>query len=130
MTRILLVEDEADQRENLQMILQKAFADYKIIAAGSLTEAVKKLQELRSVSLVVADYRLPDGTGYDLLQYSQEHLPNVPVIIVTAHRDSNEVRPAVSLRRGAFEFIDKPIKDYEELIERIKQAIQFAEALA
>jgi len=130
MTRILLVEDEAEQRENLMAVLQKAFAHYKIIAVGSLNDAIKKIQELHSVSLVVADYRLPDGTGYDLLQYCQDHLPDVPVIIITGHRDSNEVRPAVSLRRGAFEFVDKPIKDFELLIERIKQAIQIAEALA
>ena len=130
MTRILLVEDDVDQRENLQAILQKAFANYVIFAAGSYGEAVEKLRELRSVSLVLADYRLPDGTAYDLLRYCQDHLTNVPVIIITAHRDNDEVRPAISLRKGAFEFIEKPIKDYEELIERIKRAIQISEALA
>jgi len=131
MTRILLVEDDADQRDNLQMILQKAFASYEIVAIGSLKEAKGKIKELWSVSLIVADYQLSDGNGYELLEYCQVHLTNVPFIVITAYgRDEEkEVRAALSFQKGAFDFMNKPI-DPDELIERIKHALQIAADLA
>jgi len=129
MTRVLIVDDDMSLLKRMQELLRKEFADYEIITAASLKEAEARLRELRAVSLVIADYQLPDGTGYDFLKYCQDHLTNVPVIIITAYPDDNEVRPAVSLRKGAFEFMSKPI-DYEELFERIKRALYIAEALA
>jgi DNA-binding NtrC family response regulator len=131
MIRILVVEDQIDQLESIVENLEEWFPTYEIYAVRSFAEADKKIQEFQTVSLIIADYQLEDRTGYDLLKYCQEHLTNVPVIIITAYgRDEEkEVRAGLSFQKGAFDFMHKPL-DFDEFKERIKRAIEIAEALA
>jgi DNA-binding NtrC family response regulator len=134
MIRILLLEDKIDQLESMVEILTDWFPGYKIYGVRSFSEAKQKIQKLGTVSLVIADYQLEDGTdetGYDLLKYCQEHLTNVPVIIITAYgRDEEkEVRAALSFQKGAFDFMQKPL-DYDEFKERIIRALKISETLA
>ena len=109
MTRILIVDDDVIQLELMAEILKQAFPDFEILTAPSLTEAKKTLEKLRVVSLVVTDYKLNDGTGYQLLKFCSEVLTNVPVIIITAfgNDENEEVRAALSFRKGAFDFLKK-----------------------
>jgi DNA-binding NtrC family response regulator len=131
MIRILLLEDRIDQLESLVDILENWFPGYKIYGVRSFSEAKQKIKELGTVSLVIADYQLEDGTGYDLLKYCQEHLTNVPVLIITAYGkdEEKEVRAALSFQKGAFDFMQKPL-DYDEFKERIIRALKIAETLA
>lgn len=135
MTRILVVDDEVGQLKLLAEILQREFPDYQILAAASLTEAKEKLAEVRVVSLVITDYKLTDGTGYELLRHCHEVMTNPSVIIITAYgEDENEeVRAALSFQKGACDFIEKPIIGLEkmkEMIERVRYALKISEALA
>jgi CheY-like chemotaxis protein len=92
---------------------------------------VAKLRELLSVSLVVADYQLPDGTGYDLLEYCQSHLTDVPFIILAYSHDREKgFGAARPFQKGVFDYVHKPIIDFDEFIERIKHSIRIAHALA
>jgi DNA-binding NtrC family response regulator len=131
MTKILIVDDETDQLKRMAEILEAAFPDYEILTAASLAQAKAKIEAVRAVSLVVTDYKLTDGTGYELLRHCNEVLTNTPVIIITAYGqdESEEVKAALSFQKGAFDFINKPL-DFNELIERIKHALRIAEALA
>jgi len=131
MVKILVVEDKEDQLELYEKILTRGFPGYEITTAGSLSEAKEKLEKLIFVTLVIADYDLADGTGYDLLSYIREHFDDVPVIFVTAFArdEEKEVRAALSFQKGAFDFMEKPI-DTDEFKERIKRAIEISEALA
>ena len=131
MTRILLVEDDERLLKRMKEILELNFPDYQIHLASSVNQAKEKIKELRTVSLVVADYLLGDGTGYQLLEFCQNHLTDVPVIFITAYGkdEDKEVRAALSFQKGAFDFMHKPL-DFDEFIERIKHALQMAEALA
>jgi len=130
MTRILLVEDDATQLANMLSILQKTLPDYQFIAVGTLSDAVAKLRELWAVSLVVADYQLPDGTGYDLLEYCKSHLTDVPFIILAYSNDQEKgFGAALFFQKGVFDYVRKPIIDFDEFIERIKRSIRIAHAL-
>jgi DNA-binding NtrC family response regulator len=132
MVKILIVEDDPMQLEGLAKILRGVFPAGEILTVASLVEAKTTLDAVRSVSLVLTDYKLADGTGYELLQHCNENLINTPVILMTAYgqSESEEVRAALSFQKGVFDFINKPIIDYPELIERIKHALRIAEALA
>jgi DNA-binding NtrC family response regulator len=132
MIRILVVEDEQAQLDNLKHILEEGFPKYEIHAVQSFSEAKDIIRKFGTVSLVITDFRLlPDGTGYDLLKYCLENLTNVPVIIITAYGkdEDQEVRAALSFQKGAFDFMDKPI-DFDELKERVRHALKIAEDLA
>ncbi len=51
--------------------------------------------------------RLPDGDGLDLVSWIQQHHPQVPVAVITAH---GNVESAVrALKLGAFDFVSKPL---------------------
>ncbi len=136
MLRILIVEDDQVQLELMSDVLSPAFENAAIHLAKTYGEAIAVMQELLAVSVVVTDYKLPEGkTGYDVLAYCQDHMTDVPVIIVTGYgRDEHEeVRPGLSFRKGAADFVHKPIigkDEAEELVERVRKAIETSEKLA
>jgi CheY-like chemotaxis protein len=80
---ILLVEDDAGNRETLTEIL--CDLGYKVIAAPDGSTALIVLRQGNEVDLVLTDYRLPDMTGLDLVKKFRQTLPNVPVIMLTAY---------------------------------------------
>ena len=61
----------------------------------------------RHFDLCLADMRLPDGDGLDLVAWIQQHQPQLPVAVITAH---GNVETAVrALKAGAFDFVSKPL---------------------
>jgi two-component system response regulator HydG len=70
--------------------------------------------------LLLLDYRLPDGTALDLLNWIKASAQALPVIIMTSF---NDVRTAVkAMRLGAFDYITKPVNP-DELLMIIKSAL-------
>src|SRR5438874_2444932 len=63
--RVLVVDDDADAREMLTMILEEAGAD--VTAASSADEAVAVFEGLRP-AVVVSDIGMPGGDGYSLIR--------------------------------------------------------------
>ena len=106
MTRqsVLIVEDEPDILELLDITLARMGLDTH--CAATLEEARDKMAEVRP-NLCLTDMRLPDGNGITLVEHIQEHYPQIPVAMITAH---GSVETAISaLKAGAFDFISKPI---------------------
>ena len=102
--QILIVEDEAINRELLTLVLQES---YTLRYAATGEETLKEIFEnASSLSLVLLDLNLPDVNGKDiLLKMKQEGLlDRLPVIVLTADKDA-EVE---SLTMGAMDFIPKP----------------------
>ncbi|MGY0038814.1 response regulator [Pedobacter sp. NJ-S-72] len=67
------------------------------------------------------DYRLPDGTGLDVLAHLREHSLNYPVVIMTSF---NDVRTAVkSIQLGAIDYITKPVNP-DELLMIIRGSLE------
>ncbi len=102
---ILIVDDEPNIRSGLAKGLKQE-ADY-IETAGTVNEALDKFDS-GAFQLVIADVRLPgDRGGLELVSLVQQRKPNTTVIVITAH---GTVETAVdAMRRGAFDFITKPV---------------------
>ena len=73
-----------------------------------------------SPSVIVADIRLPGGSGLSLLRRPSADKPGPPVIIMTAQSDLESALSAYDA--GAFEYLPKPF-DLEELTALISKAI-------
>jgi two-component system response regulator HydG len=115
--RILVVDDDPDIRTLLSRYLTKQ--DYAVSVAGRGSVAKELLGE-HSFDLVLCDHRLPDTDGLQMLQHVRSTSPGTQVIIITAYSD---VRLAVELmRRGAFDYIAKPLYP-EELLMRVQDAL-------
>jgi two-component system response regulator HydG len=122
MAKILIIEDDLTFSQLLDGFLRKH---------GQLptaTHDVKKSLRLlaqEDFNLLLIDYRLPDGTGLDILRHVREQGSLVPIIIMTSF---NDVRTAVkSIRMGAFDYITKPVNP-EELLMLMENALDQTES--
>src|SRR6185503_11511914 len=118
MAHILIIEDDTSFSELLSNFLKKN--GHTTATAFHVKEANIQLKE-EAFDLVLLDYRLPDGTGMDVLTTIRLKTTTLPVIIMTSFHD---IRTAVqSIRSGAYDYITKPINPDE-----LKMVVQ--EALA
>jgi CheY-like chemotaxis protein/CHASE3 domain sensor protein len=114
--RVLVVEDDARQRESIRQLL--ANDDVQITGVASAGEA---LQELRATTFdcMVVDFNLPDYSGYDLLEKmaQQEDGAFPPVIVYTGRaltRDEEQ-----RLRRFSKAIIIKDARSPERLLDEV-----------
>jgi two-component system response regulator HydG len=117
MKNILLVEDDLTYSRIVKTFLGKnGFAVQTAIK-------VKEAQQLFTNSkfdLIIADFRLPDGTGMELLQWSKSNYPQTQVILITHYSD---IRIAIkAMKLGAFEYITKPINP-DELLATVNESL-------
>jgi DNA-binding NtrC family response regulator len=102
--RLLLVEDDANQRRLLAGFLRKA--GYRVDEAGSAAEAVERAAA-GEVDLLITDLRLGGPDGIALLQELRRDHPDLQAIVMTAY---GTVEDAVrSMRAGAYDFLPKPV---------------------
>ncbi|MFN3568496.1 MAG: sigma-54-dependent transcriptional regulator, partial [Caldimicrobium sp.] len=115
---LLLVEDEKLQREILEDFLKNK--GYQVYSAGTIKEA-KEILDSKEISLVLLDWRLPDGDGSEFLVFIKEHYSYIPVIMITAFAS---VEHAVSsMKKGAYYYLAKPI-NLEELTLLVERALK------
>jgi two-component system response regulator PilR (NtrC family) len=117
----LIVDDEPDIRELLELTLGRMSVDTR--AAASLADAQRLLGEA-SFDLCLTDMRLPDGDGLQLVQTIQQHYPDLPVAVITAH--GNMETAVQALKAGAFDFVSKPV-DLQVLRNLVNGALKLAQ---
>jgi two-component system, cell cycle response regulator len=100
--KLLIIEDDPDQRELIRETLEERFGAGTVVAVGSSAEALA--QELGAFDLVLSDYNLPDATGMQLLADIQQRC-STPVIMVTGENVGRIAAEAI--RRGATDYVVK-----------------------
>jgi DNA-binding NtrC family response regulator len=115
---ILLVEDEAAQREALASLL--ADERFTVLEADTADKALN-IASSKTIDVVITDFNLPDHDGQYVLEQIKSINPTVPVIFITAY--GNVDRAVNAMKSGAFDYLTKPI-DIEELLIIIKRALQ------
>ena len=118
--RILIVDDEADILELLELTLLRMGLEAE--RAMTVGEALALLRT-HDFSLCLTDMRLPDGEGLQLVEYINEHRPNLPVAVITAH--ANTENAVAALKAGAFDYLSKPVS-LEQLRTLVKSALNLA----
>ncbi|RPI80892.1 MAG: DNA-binding response regulator [Chloroflexi bacterium] len=101
---ILVVDDEANLRRSLSLILQKS--GYSVTSAANGEEAIQYLQS-GAYDLAFLDLKMPDTNGMELLPEIRNMYPDMPVLILTAHATLESAIEAV--RKGARDYMIKPI---------------------
>jgi len=115
---ILLVDDNKSFREGLSISLKDE--GYSIQEAESGTSALEILKNKRP-DIIVADIRMPEMDGIELLKKIKELEADSPVIIMTAHASIDVAVEA--MRQGAFDFIEKPFRA-KDLELKIKKGLE------
>lgn len=91
--RVLVVEDQADARELIVVVLQQAGAE--VTGAASAAEALRVFVA-EGFDAIVSDIGLPDGDGYKLLQRIRQRGATVPAIALTAYTRVEDRERALS----------------------------------
>lgn len=100
--KILVIEDDDDQRELMRETLEDHFGPGTVVGAESGNAALS--HDLGSFHLILSDYNLPDRTGMDLLDAIRQRCAT-PVIMVTGENVGQIAVEAI--RRGATDYIVK-----------------------
>ncbi len=112
MSRVLVVDDEADIRGLVRDLLERA--GHSVIEAPDGREAVR-LFHVEQPDLVILDISMPGFDGWQTLERIRE-LSTVPVLMLTAR--TQEMDKVRGLRAGADDYITKPF-GRQELLARV-----------
>jgi len=116
-SRILVIDDEAEIRRSVRMILE--YEGYEVLEASSGPEGVT-MAERESPDLVFLDVKMPGMDGLEALQRIKAANETVPVVIISGH---GTVSTAVeATKAGAFDFIEKPLAS-ERVLVTIRNAL-------
>jgi len=119
--RILTVEDEPVVRTSMVAYLEDR--GYLTIEAENGPQAIELFRDQRP-DVVLCDLRLPGMDGLEVLSAITEESPETPVIIVSgANRMSDAIQ---ALKRGAWDYIAKPITDLEILDTAVVRSLDRA----
>ena len=103
MEQLLIIEDDKGLNQGLCKALK---ADNRQIFSCQDLKTAREQLLCGSVSLILLDINLPDGSGLDLLREIKEKTPDVPVILLTANDTDMDI--VDGLERGADDYITKP----------------------
>jgi len=113
-SHVLIVEDEEVIRGALRRLLERN--GYRVSDVANVAEARALLAEA-SADLILADLRLPDAPGTDLIGIQ----PETPVLIMTSYAS---VRSAVdAMKLGAVDYVAKPF-DHDELLLAMERILK------
>ena len=117
---ILLVDDSEDHRA-LAIRAFERVRDMRVRTAATLSEARSAMRD-PVPDLVLADLRLPDGLGTDLLARRAPETARVPIIILTAHGD--EEAAVTALKAGALDYVVKSPHSLSSLPEISRRGLR------
>ena len=118
--KILIIDHEPDIRKGLETILVKK--GYQVMTASGSEAGISVLKS-EPLDLVIMDIRMPGMDGLEFMREVKKLGDDVEVIVLTG---SVSVENAVKALRddGAFDFLTKPLKNVDQLINSVKEALQ------
>jgi DNA-binding response OmpR family regulator len=116
MSRILLIEDDADIALSLRVALERD-GTYQVRVAGDVPEGLAAIRA-DPPELVLLDLNLPGGDGLDVCRAlrADPALAEIPIIVVTARVD--EASTITGLELGADDYVTKPFS-VREVVARV-----------
>ena len=116
--RVLIIDDERSVLMTLEALLKRH--GYHVDTAPTASQGLKLIRS-KSPTLILLDLQLPDADGLETLDRIKTEVPQIQVIILTAH---DSLHNAIeSIKRGAYHFISKPYAA-EELLSLVEKALE------
>ena len=115
---MLVVDDEAVVLTVLREALRRG--GYRVTTAASAEEAID-LMHKRRFDLVLTDKNLPGASGLDVLRAARTLNPAPAIVLITGYSSYDSAIEAMDI--GAHDYIEKPIRDVEDLRFRIRRAL-------
>jgi DNA-binding NarL/FixJ family response regulator len=119
-TCILIIEDDADLRTNLAVILE--MEGYQVRAVANGRDGLESARR-DPPDLVLCDVTMPGMNGHAVLQAlrTDDALDPIPFLFLTGRRTRHEVRTGMNL--GADDYLTKPVS-HEDLLTAVRARIR------
>ena len=117
MSRILVIDDERSIRNTLKEILE--FEKYQVELAEDGIKALE-LIKTNDFDVILCDIKMPGMDGIEVLQKIEELNHDTPVVMISGH--GNIDTAVESIKKGAFDFIEKPL-DLNRLLITLRNAM-------
>ncbi|MBN2343462.1 MAG: response regulator [Deltaproteobacteria bacterium] len=118
---LLIIDDDLYVRESISMYFEDL--GYEVLEAENGAVGLDLFHE-RQPDMVFCDLRMPEMDGLDVLQHISSVSPETPVVVISGAGRIQDVVDA--LRRGAWNFITKPVEDMAVLGHVASQALEKA----
>src|SRR3984893_16270201 len=115
---ILVIDDEAEIREGLELLLTSE--GYSVASAETGEAGLARLAQ-EPYDLLLLDVSLPDCNGLDLLRDIRQRDPHLPIVLITAYGSIDMARQA--FKSGAQDYITKPWSN-DELLAQVALAVE------
>ncbi|HLT23671.1 MAG TPA: response regulator, partial [Ignavibacteria bacterium] len=117
--KILVVDDEQSIIDTLKLILNHD--NYQVDGCLDGASALKQVKE-ESYDLILLDIKMPRMDGMEVLDKLMEMNPDEVVIMISGH---GNIETAVeATKKGAYNFLQKPLPDLQELKIIVRNAIE------
>jgi DNA-binding NtrC family response regulator len=116
MAHVLIVDDEPNMRKVLGALLENAGHATSRASSGEEALALVRSQD---PDVVLTDLRMEGLDGMQLLERLRADFPEIPVVLLTAHGSIDVAVEA--MKRGAFDFVEKPF-DQSRVLEIVAKA--------
>ncbi|WP_321469687.1 response regulator transcription factor [Halarcobacter sp.] len=120
-TRVLLVEDEDVARKTLSFYLNTIFDEVVVAKDGEEGASIFKndFEEKKKFDLVLTDLKMPNKDGISMIDDIREIVPNQRFIIVSAHKNEEDLLKLINLR--VLGYFVKPL-NIDNMMEMLKKA--------
>lgn len=125
--RVLVVDDEAEVRKSVRLILSKAGYDVIEAEDGEAgISAVKSGDNPLAVDAIICDLDMPNMSGMEAIPSFLFQFPSCPIIILSGSGKLESAtrlfKPGVLFKRGVVEFLSKPINQ-NQLLDAVTKAV-------
>ena len=118
--RVLVVDDEADIRKSVRLILSKAGYDVVEAEDGEAgVRAIKRGDNPFALGAIICDLNMPKMGGMEAIPYFRSQFPHSSVIVLSGEVTTERAR--ILLKQGVVDILSKPINQ-DELLRAIKKA--------
>ncbi len=126
MYRILVVDDEKDEREVILFLLKTFNFNLTVISTGDSTEAYALLKS-QPVDILFTDIQMPHMNGLELAAKARDIHPDIEIIFFSGHDDFDYAKKALSLH--AVNYILKPVNplEFKESLEKVIEQLECQE---
>lgn len=123
LNRIVVVDDEAIQRNMLSAILAKITPESRVTACANGLEAYEHIAE-NGAELLVTDISMPIMDGLELIERVSAEFPEIRIVLVSAYQEFDYAKKAIQC--GVTDYLIKPfrVEEARKLIAKIEKSLE------
>lgn len=118
--KILICDDHAIIRKGLSQILLEEYPSAEIIETVDAGQAINKISK-STPDAVICDLSMPGRSGLDVVHYTRQNFPRIPVLILSIHPEEQYALRV--LKAGAAGYLNKDAAP-EELVTALSRLLQ------